>query len=106
RRQAPAAGGAEAIADSGDLVREARAMIEAYRVKDPEFNAGVELRDDLPPGMMVVEDRLLIARDTVMWQGRVEALLSHEIGVHLITWFNGSVQGLRLFRSGLAGYEG
>lgn len=101
-----AAGGTESIADSSDLVREARAMIEAYRHEDPEFDAGVELRDDLPPGMMVVEDRLLIARDTTMSRGRVEALLSHEIGVHLITWFNGSAQGLRLFRSGLAGYEG
>ena len=37
---------------------------------------------------------------------RVEPLLSHEIGVHLLTYFNGSSQGLRLFRSGLSGYEG
>ena len=26
--------------------------------------------------------------------------------MHLLTYFNGSAQGLRLFRSGLAGYEG
>jgi hypothetical protein len=37
-----------------------------------------------------------------MARGRVEALLSHEVGVHLLTYFNGSAQGLRLFRSGLA----
>ena len=41
-----------------------------------------------------------------MDRSRVEALLSHEVGVHLLTYFNGSAQGLRLFRSGLAGYEG
>jgi uncharacterized protein (TIGR02421 family) len=41
-----------------------------------------------------------------MARHRVEALLSHEIGVHLLTYFNGSAQGLRLFRSGLSGYEG
>ncbi|MDP2733843.1 MAG: DUF1704 domain-containing protein, partial [Hoeflea sp.] len=34
------------------------------------------------------------------------ALLSHEIGVHLVTYFSGDAQELRIFRSGLAGYEG
>ena len=34
------------------------------------------------------------------------ALLSHEIGVHLLTYFNGDSQGLAILRSGLAGYEG
>lgn len=55
---------------------------------------------------MVSNGRLFIARSTVMARQRVEALLSHEVGVHLLTYFNGSAQGLRLFRSGLAGYEG
>ena len=55
---------------------------------------------------MVVNDRLLISRSTRMTRHRIEALLSHEIGVHLLTYFNGSAQGLRLFRLGLAGYEG
>jgi uncharacterized protein (TIGR02421 family) len=41
-----------------------------------------------------------------MTRHRIEALLSHEIGVHLLTYFNGSAQGLHLFRLGLAGYEG
>ena len=41
-----------------------------------------------------------------MPRGRVEALLSHEVGVHLFTYFTGDAQGLRLFRSGLAGYDG
>lgn len=96
----------DAIVDSSDLAAEAWAMIEAYRREDPEFAVGVELRDDLPPGMMVVDGRLLIARGTRMARNRVEALLSHEVGVHLLTWSNGTAQGLRLFRSGLAGYEG
>jgi uncharacterized protein (TIGR02421 family) len=55
---------------------------------------------------MVSSDRLLIARTTTMARERVEALLSHEVGVHLLTYCNGSGHGLRLFRSGLAGYEG
>ena len=106
RAMSDSSGGPDAVVDGVDLVRKAKAMIGAYRRADPAFEASVELREDLPPGMMVVNDRLLVARDTAMSRRRVEALLSHEIGVHLVTWFNGAAQGLRLFRSGLAGYEG
>ncbi|RVP90970.1 tyrosine/phenylalanine carboxypeptidase domain-containing protein, partial [Sinorhizobium meliloti] len=70
------------------------------------FEALVEVRDDLPAGLLVSGRRLLIARSTIMESDRVGPILSHEIGVHLLTYFNGSAQGLRLFRSGLAGYEG
>jgi uncharacterized protein (TIGR02421 family) len=93
-------------ADVRFVERRAKAMIKAYAGSDDGFSASVELRDDLPSGMMVSGGRLLIARSTTMARGRVEALLSHEVGVHLLTYFNGSAQGLRLFRSGLAGYEG
>ena len=37
---------------------------------------------------------------------RLEALLAHEVSVHLLTHFNGAAQGLTIFRTGLAGYEG
>jgi uncharacterized protein (TIGR02421 family) len=93
-------------ADVAFVERRARAMIGAYAGEYDGFSASVELRDDLPSGLMVSGGRLLIARNTVMDRSRVEALLSHEVGVHLLTYFNGSAQGLRLFRSGLAGYEG
>jgi uncharacterized protein (TIGR02421 family) len=94
------------IANCFQVERRARAMIAAYQRQGTDFEASVELRDDLPSGLMVSGHRLLIARSTVMDMRRVEPLLSHEIGVHLLTYFNGSAQGLRLFRSGLSGYEG
>nr|WP_237143653.1 tyrosine/phenylalanine carboxypeptidase domain-containing protein [Phyllobacterium zundukense] len=93
-------------ADCRVVEQRARDMIERYRSQYPEFEAKVELRDDLPAGLMVVGDRLLISRSTSVAKARLKALLSHEIGVHLLTYFNGSAQGLRLFRLGLAGYEG
>lgn len=98
--------GEGADADVTFLERRARAMIDAYAGAYDGFSASVELRDDLPSGLMVSGGRLLISRHTTMDRSRVEALLSHEVGVHLLTYFNGSAQGLRLFRSGLAGYEG
>lgn len=96
----------EEEADCYILDRRARTMIAAYHRDYADFDVSVELRDDLPSGLMVSGRRLLISRHTAMSRRRVEPLLSHEIGVHLLTYFNGSAQGLRLFRSGLAGYEG
>lgn len=89
-----------------DVAIAAEAMISAYRGVYPAFDVSVEIRDDLPSGLLVSSGKLLIARSTMIAAGRLEALLSHEIGVHLLTYVNGSAQGLRLFRSGLAGYEG
>ena len=82
------------------------AMIDGYRAAGAAFDARVEVRDDMPPGMMVSGPRLLIARSTVMARRRVEALLSHEIGVHLFTYFSGDRRACACSAPGLAGYEG
>ena len=55
---------------------------------------------------MVSGGRLLIGRDSLAPVNRLPALLEHEISVHLLTCFNGRAQGLGIFSSGLAGYEG
>lgn len=94
------------MVDHRFVERRARAMIGGYSEQFSAFSPKVEVRDDLPAGLMVSSDRLLIASSTTMPRERVEALLSHEVGVHLLTYCNGSGHGLRLFRSGLAGYEG
>lgn len=86
--------------------KRAQAMIERYAGQSGGFAAEIAIRDDLPAGLMVSNGRLLISRSTKMARDRVDALLSHEVGVHLLTYFNGSGHGLKLFRSGLAGYEG
>ncbi|WP_449396157.1 flavohemoglobin expression-modulating QEGLA motif protein [Devosia riboflavina] len=86
--------------------KRAQAMIERYSAEASGFVVKIDIRDDLPAGLMVSNGSLLISRNTKMARDRVEALLSHEVGVHLLTYFNGSGHGLRLFRSGLAGYEG
>lgn len=101
----PDAGEADAV-DYRFVERRARAMIERYSKQSDGFGVAIDVRDDLPAGLMVSNGRLLIARSTTMPRGRVEALLSHEVGVHMLTYYNGSGHGLRLFRSGLAGYEG
>ncbi len=55
---------------------------------------------------MVSGGTLMISSHTRMARHRLDALLAHEVSVHLLTCFNGSTQGLGIFRSGLARYEG
>lgn len=67
----------------------ARAEIEYYRQGYPEFQATVAVRDDMYWGMLVSGGKLLIGRQTKIPASRVEALLQHEIGTHLVTYYNG-----------------
>jgi uncharacterized protein (TIGR02421 family) len=54
---------------------------------------------------MVENGDLFIGIDTSIAGDRVEQLLHHEIGVHVVTYVNGSTQPIRMLSLGLAGYE-
>lgn len=92
--------GAAAVRDA------AQAMIARYRHKAQAFKADVFLREDIAPGLMVSGSSVLVSTATRMRRARVDALLQHEIGVHVLTCINGAQQGLGIFGAGLAGYEG
>lgn len=91
---------------ASEVAKGARSLIARYRRKDERFTAEVEIRDDLAAGLMVSGGKLMISSHTRMARRRLDALLAHEVSVHLLTWFNGSTQGLSIFRTGLAQYEG
>lgn len=83
----------------------ARDLIGSYSRKDAFFDARVEVRDDIS-GLMVSGNKLLVGSATAMQAARLDALLAHEVSTHLLTYVNGAAQGLSIFRSGLANYEG
>jgi uncharacterized protein (TIGR02421 family) len=87
------------------LAEEARRLIDRYHRPDVRFDANVEIREDIA-GLMVTGNRLLVGSATAVPVGRLDALLSHEVSTHLLTFLNGAAQGLSIFRSGLAKYEG
>jgi uncharacterized protein (TIGR02421 family) len=88
-----------------EVAEAARALVGKYQAVDESFNPTIEVRDDV--GSLLVSGRkLMIASSTSMLQSRLDALLSHEVSVHLLTHFNGATQGLTVFRTGLAHYEG
>jgi len=84
----------------------ARALVADYHAQDERFDVDVELREDIAAGLMVSGNKVLISTATNMPAHRLEPLLHHEISIHALTWVNGAQQGLTMFRTGLAQYEG
>src|SRR3546814_10318856 len=81
---------------SSDLVQHAAEhLIGCYRDGDPDFIAHTSLREDIGPGLMVSGRNLLISTATRMQRRRVDALLQHEVSIHLLTFINGDAQGDR-----------
>ena len=90
---------------AGEIAEAAAGLSERYRSVDPAFAPSIQVRDDIA-GLVVSGNKLLIGSDTIVPARRLEALLAHEVSIHLLTHFNGAGQGLTIFRTGLAGYEG
>ncbi len=91
--------------DAAAVARRAEEEIAHYRRQHPGFTATVALRDDLYAGLLSSRGQLLIGRKTTVPLGRVDALVQHEVGAHLLTYYNGRCQPFRLLEAGLAGYD-
>lgn len=92
--------------DAAEFARQAQAELGYYQLQNPDFTATVAVRDDMYAGMMVSGHQLLIGGRTRVPRRRVEALLQHEIGTHLVTRYNGHRQPFQQMEVGLAGYDG
>jgi uncharacterized protein (TIGR02421 family) len=82
----------------------ARAEIEEYRQEFAAFKAEVYVQNSIT-GLVVSHGNLLVGDKVKISESRVEALLGHEVGIHMLTYFNGRAQSFKLLYSGLAGYE-
>ena len=75
-----------------------------YQRQHPQFKAKVVVTKDVA-GILVSRGRLMIDSSMTITRSRVDALLAHEVGTHLLTYYNGRAQPLRQLYFGLAGYE-
>ncbi len=91
--------------DAKSFAVKASEEINYYRDLYPPFSARVEIRDDMYPGLMVSRGTLLVGSQSRIPVSRAEALLHHEVGTHLVTYFNGRAQPFKQLYVGLAGYD-
>jgi len=89
---------------AGAFAEAARAEFDRYRAVYPEFPSQIEVRDDISD-LMVSHGRLLIPEAATFRSDRVEPLLHHEVGTHVVTYQNGARQPLTLLTIGLPGYD-
>ena len=87
------------------FARRAKREIQHYRGQMRGFAAQAIVRGDMYSGLLSTGGNLLIGRETTIAAQRVDALLQHEVGTHLVTYYNGAAQPLRLLKVGLAGYD-
>lgn len=97
----PAAG---VYVDAHELAGRANVELEHYRRRFPELSTLVHVSETVA-GVMVENGDLFIGVDTSIAGDRVEQLLHHEIGIHVVTYVNGSAQPIRMLSLGLSGYE-
>lgn len=90
--------------DAEGFLSRAREEVAWFRSRAPDFPAEVSVRDDLASGIFVSHGVLCVNRNLSVTPGRADALVQHEVGTHVLTYFNGSQQDLRLLRTGLARY--
>ncbi len=88
------------------MAAQARDEIDYYHGRQASFHARVEVCDHIASGLMVTGDRLYVSETFHATPGRAESLLHHEVGTHLLTYFNGREQPFRQLYAGLAGYDG
>ncbi|MCF8379497.1 MAG: flavohemoglobin expression-modulating QEGLA motif protein [Bacteroidales bacterium] len=90
--------------DATAFAARANKEMDYFRKSIPEFRNNVQIREDIS-GLMVSQGNLLIGSRIKFPTERMEALIQHEVGTHVLTHINGKAQPLRQLYVGLAGYD-
>ena len=90
--------------DAAAVAKAAQAELDRYRAFAPDLESHVEVREG-STGVMVSNGDVLVAPTCQVPVGRLEALLHHEVGTHVVTHVNGAAQPLHVLASGLAGHD-
>ena len=98
-------GNSEPCVEAAELAAHAEAELAGYREKYPGFPVRVSIREDVTAGIMVSGPEVRISKHVQVKESRVEPLLHHEIGTHVLTYYNGLAQPIKQFSTGLAHYD-
>ncbi|WP_099366081.1 flavohemoglobin expression-modulating QEGLA motif protein [Sphingobacterium sp. 1.A.4] len=87
-----------------EFAKMAKEEVKFLQQQNQEFNCPIRIREDIS-GVMVNRGALNISKEYKLTKSRAKALIQHEIGTHVVTYFNGRMQPLNLFSLGVPGYE-
>src|SRR5690606_22694716 len=82
----------------------AKAELAWLKEQNNEVATDIHIADDVE-GILVSKGRLNINSNLSISKARAMPLLQHEVGTHVVTYYNGKSQPLELFSIGVPGYE-
>lgn len=94
----------EELLNAQEFASMAETELTWLKQQDNNILTAVRVRDDVE-GIMVSRGTLNINKNYTVSKRRAIALIQHEIGTHVVTYYNGKAQPLKLFYIGVPGYE-
>ncbi|MBA3985684.1 MAG: DUF1704 domain-containing protein [Flavobacteriales bacterium] len=94
----------EDIVDAQEFSAMARKEFAYFQEQEPQFKSVVHIREDVHI-LMVSRGELYIPADYTLNRMDAEALIQHEVGTHVLTYYNGMQQPLSQLSAGLAHYD-
>lgn len=88
-----------------DMQAVAQQDLDYYRAQAPDFNPSIHPQADLNSQLMVLYGDLHISRSLRLPRSRIRPLVAHEVGTHMVSFFNGCQQPLKQLSTGLAHYD-
>ncbi len=90
--------------DAKEFAQLAKTELQYLKDQYDAVSTAVRIRDDVE-GVMVSRGTLNIGSRYKISKDRAFALIQHEIGTHVATYYNGMAQPFKLFYLGVPGYE-
>jgi len=90
--------------DANIFAERANKELNYFRKTLPDIDRKVTVREDIT-GLMVSNGNLLIGASLKIPTSRLEALIAHEVGTHVLTFINGKTQRLKQLYIGFPGYD-
>ena len=90
--------------DANGFASRVHAELVHYRASHPSLATTVTIREDVTSVLVSHGDLLIPSRLDIPIR-RIDALVQHEVGTHVVTYANGRAQPLRVLGTGLANYE-
>lgn len=87
-----------------DFIARAQREIDRLRSTNSRMDGRIVVRDDVT-SLMVSSGNLIVGSQMSFPSNRVEPLIQHEVGTHVLTYWNGRAQPFHLLATGLAGHD-
>ena len=89
---------------AGEFIVRAQEEFERLRHPSAEMNGRIIVDKDTS-SLMVSSGNLIVGANMSFPFNRVEPLIQHEVGTHVLTYWNGRAQPFKLLATGLAGHD-